>query len=70
MAVSFWASLMVYCQITLHVSHVPQLEHLVSFLSKHADGILKDQVDKLQNKLVELRSLLFFAFSLHVPTPR
>lgn len=50
------------------MSHVPQLEHLVSFMSKHADGILKDQIDELQNKLIELRSLLV-VFSLHMPTP-
>ncbi|KAH9967528.1 linoleate diol synthase [Russula dissimulans] len=30
------------------------LEHVVAFLSKHADGVLKDRVHKLQNKLVEL----------------
>jgi hypothetical protein len=41
------------------MSHVPQLEHLVLFMSKHADGILKDHVGKLQNKLIEFRSLLF-----------
>lgn len=30
------------------------LEHVVAFLSKHADGILKDQVNELQNELVKL----------------
>jgi len=30
------------------------LEHVIAFLSKHADGILKDKVKDLQNKLVEL----------------
>ncbi|KAI0269044.1 linoleate diol synthase [Russula aff. rugulosa BPL654] len=30
------------------------LEHVVAFLSKHADGPLKHQVEELQNKLIEL----------------
>ncbi|KAF8473705.1 linoleate diol synthase [Russula ochroleuca] len=30
------------------------LEHVVAFLSKHADGILKNQVQELQNQLIEL----------------
>lgn len=35
-----------------------QLEHVVAFLSKHADGILKNQVQELQNQLIELRASL------------
>ena len=49
------------------MTHVPQLEHVVAFLSKHADGILKDKVDELQNELVKLRSLPF-TFSPYVRT--
>ncbi|KAI9456900.1 linoleate diol synthase [Russula earlei] len=30
------------------------LEHVIAFLSKHADGILKDRVHEFQNKLIEL----------------
>ena len=41
------------------MTHVPQLEHVAAFLSKHADGILKDQVYELQSQLVKLRSLPF-----------
>ena len=37
-----------------------QLEHVVAFLSRESDGIFKDEVAKIQNVLVELRSLLFF----------
>jgi len=33
-----------------------QLEHIIAFISRHADGILKDRVHELQNKLIKLRS--------------
>jgi len=47
---------------------VAQLEHVVAFLSRESDGIFKDEVAKIQNVLVELRSLLF-AFSLYARAP-
>ena len=40
------------------MSRVAKLEHIVVFLATHADGILKDKVIELQNKLIKLRSLL------------
>jgi len=33
-----------------------QLEHVVAFLSKNADGPLKHKVQELQDKLIELRA--------------
>jgi hypothetical protein len=37
-------------------ANMTQLEHVVAFLSKHADGPLKNIVQDLQNKLIELRA--------------
>ena len=41
------------------MTHFPQLEHVVAFLSKHTDGVPEDKkkVHELQNVLVKLRSL-------------
>lgn len=44
-----------------------QLEHVVAFLAKHADGVLKNQVQELQNQLIELRASLP-AFLMHPRT--
>ena len=41
-----------------------QLEHVVAFLSRHADGPLKNIVEDLQNKLIELRASIH-AFLLY-----
>jgi hypothetical protein len=42
--------------------HMAQLEHVVAFLSQHADGPLKGKVAEVQDKLVQLRSsLLLYA---------
>jgi hypothetical protein len=38
-----------------------QLELVVAFLSKHADGPLKHQVQQLQDKLIELRASICYS---------
>jgi hypothetical protein len=56
MAVSRQSGLVLYAGSADVWAYVAQLEHVITFLSKHADGILKNQVQKFQDKLIELRA--------------
>jgi hypothetical protein len=49
----------VYARFADLSANMTQLEHVVAFLSKHADGPLKNVIKELQDKLIELRASCF-----------